>query len=104
MEGNTAYIALEFVKEYTNIEYDLYEQPDRVVIISDWETSVAEVKKTTQVRTDTDVKSEILTNVSKKDVVTIIEEKDNWKKVRTEDGVVGYIKKSCLRKETVKKG
>jgi len=32
MEGNTAYIALDFVQQYTNIDYRTYEDPNRVVI------------------------------------------------------------------------
>ncbi len=102
MEGNTAYIALEFVREYTNIDFSVYENPNRVMIVSEWETTVATVKKKTQVRTDSSVKSEILTDVSKKSEVTIIDEKGNWKKVRTADGVIGYIKSSCLKKEEVR--
>ena len=103
MEGNTAYIALEFVQEYTDLEFEVFEQPNRVMIVSDWDTMVAEVKKTTQVRIKDGVKEAILTNVSKKNKVTIIKDNANWKKVRTEDGVVGYIKESCLKKETKQK-
>lgn len=102
MEGNTAYIALEFVQEYTDIEFSVYENPNRVMIVSEWETTVATVKKNTQIRTDNNVKSEILTDVSKKSEVTIIDEKGNWKEVRTEEGVIGYIKNSCLKKEEVR--
>ena len=102
MEGNTAYIALEFVKEYTNIDFSVYENPNRVMIVSEWETTVATVKKNTQIRTDNNIKSEILTDVSKKSEVTILDEKGNWKQVRTEDGVIGYIKASCLKKEEVR--
>ena len=100
MEGSTAYISLDFVQEYTNIDFQTYEEPSRVMIISDWgETTVATVKRNTQVRYRGGVKSPILTNVSKKDVVTVIEDEDNWKKVRTEDGYVGYMKTNCLKNE-----
>lgn len=100
MEGSTAYISLDFVQEYTNIDFQTYEEPSRVMIISDWgETTVATVKRNTQVRYRGGVKSPILTNVPKKDVVTVIEDEDNWKKVRTEDGYVGYMKTNCLKNE-----
>lgn len=102
MEGNTTYIALEFVQKYTNIDFQAYEEPDRVRIVSDWgETTVATVKRDTQVRSETDAKSSILTDVSRKDKVTVIEEKDGWKKVCTEDGFIGYIKKNQLKDEDV---
>lgn len=101
MEGSTAYISLDFVQEYTNIDFQIYEDPNRVMIVSDWgETTVATVKRNTQVRYRGGVKSPILTEVSKKDIVTVIEDEDNWKKIRTEDGYVGYIKTNCLKNET----
>lgn len=98
MEGNEAYIALDFVQEYTNISYELFEEPDRVMIVSDWgETTVATVKKKTQIREAAGVKNAIITHASKKDGVTIVSEDGKWKKIRTEDGYVGYIKSSCLK-------
>lgn len=100
MEGSTAYIALDFVQEYTNISFELFEEPDRVMIVSDWgETTVATVKKKTQIREDMSVKSAIITNASKKDTVTIISEDGKWKKIRTEDGYVGYMKSNCLKNQ-----
>lgn len=104
MEGNAAYIALEFVQKYTNIDFKTFlkteEEPNRVVIVSDWgETIVATVKKDTQIRSGSGVKNPILKNVTKKSVVTVIEEDGNWIKIRTEDGCIGYIKKNCLKQE-----
>lgn len=100
MEGSTAYIALDFVQKYTNIEFKTYEDPQRVMIISDWgKIRTATVKKDTQVRYRGGVKSPYLTEVSKKDKVTVIENEGDWKKVRTEDGYIGYIKKNCLKNE-----
>ena len=106
MEGDQAYIALDFVQEYTNIDFQTYEQtadePNRVMIVRDWgETTVATIKRSTQVRYRGGLKSPILTHVSKKDKVTVVEDEDNWKKVRTEDGYIGYVKTSCLKNEKV---
>ena len=99
MEGNVAYIALDFVQEYTNIEFSLHENPERVMIVRQWgEIIEATVKKNTQLRTEDKVKSSILTDVAKKDRVTIIASKDKWTKVRTQDGIIGYIKSNCLKK------
>ena len=103
-EGSTAYIALDFIQQYTNIDYEVYDDPSRVMIVTDWgKTTVAEVRKDTQVRYQGGVKSPILTQISKGDEVTVIENEENWKKVRTEDGFIGYVKKSALRKEETKK-
>lgn len=99
-EGSTAYIALDFIQQYTNIDYEVYDNPGRVMIVSDWgETKLATAKKDTQVRFQGGVKSPVVAEVKKKDDVTIIESEKNWQKVRTKDGAIGYIKKSALRDE-----
>jgi SH3-like domain-containing protein len=100
MDGHTAYIALDFVQEYTNMAVSVYEEPDRVVIVRDWgETTVATVKKNVKLRTKATNKSSILAHVSRKADVTVIESKGNWKKIRTEDGFIGFVKASKLQKE-----
>jgi Predicted glycosyl hydrolase len=102
-EGSTAYIALDFVQQYTNIEYELYNEPNRVMIVSDWgDMTVASVKKNTQVRYQGGVKSPILTQIKKKDEITILENEGDWKKIRTKDGFIGYVKSKALRKEEKK--
>ena len=102
-EGSTAYIALDFVQQYTNIEYELYNEPNRVMIVSDWgDMTVAAVKKNTQVRYQGGVKSPILTQIKKKDEVTVLENEGDWRKVRTKDGFIGYVKSNALKKEEKK--
>lgn len=99
-EGHAAYIAIEFVKEYTDLDYTLYEQPGRIMIETDFEERVvATVKRNTEVRLRGGVKSPILTEVAKGDTVRVIEEVSDWKKICTSDGVVGYVKSSRLKKE-----
>ena len=71
MEGNLAYIALAFVKEYTDIDFSVYEDPNRVMIVSQWKNKVATVSSDTQVRMKDDTKSAILTDVSENDEVSI---------------------------------
>ncbi|MFR8238836.1 MAG: glycosyl hydrolase family 18 protein [Dorea sp.] len=103
-EGSTAYIALDFVKQYTDMDYEVYDNPGRVMICTETgTTTVAEVKRDTQVRYQGGVKSPVLTDVEKKEVVTVIETEGSWKKVRTEDGFIGYIKESALKKEKAEK-
>lgn len=102
-EGSTAYIALDFISQYTNMEYEVYDNPSRVMIVSDWgKTTVATIKRDTQVRYQGGVKSPILAEVSKKDEVTIVESEENWKKVRTKDGFIGYVRNKDLKNEETK--
>ena len=102
-EGNTAYIALDFVQQYTNIDYEVSNNPDHVMIRTKWgKTDVATVKKNTQVRYQGGVKSPVLAELKKKDEVTVVESERNWKKVRTADGVIGYVKNKTLKNEEKK--
>ncbi|HJA66698.1 MAG TPA: SH3 domain-containing protein [Candidatus Mediterraneibacter cottocaccae] len=97
-EGKTAYIALPFIQEYTNMEYSVYEGPSRAVITSEWgEVQTAELRRDTAVRYQGGVKSPILTEVKKSDKVTVLEDEDSWMKVATADGFVGYVRTGALR-------
>ncbi len=101
-EGKTAYIALPFIQKYTNMEYTAYDTPvARAVITSQWgSVQTAEIKRDTAVRYQGGVKSPILTEVKKSDKVTVLEDEDNWMKVGTADGFIGYVKTSALRDVT----
>ena len=83
-EGNTTYVALDFIQQYTNIDYEVYDSPNRVMITCDWgKKQVATVKSDTQVRYRGGVKSPIVTDVKKKDEVIVLENEQNWKKILT---------------------
>ena len=48
-EGNTTYVALDFIQQYTNIDYEVYDSPNRVMITCDWgKKQVATVKSDTR--------------------------------------------------------
>lgn len=97
-EGRTAYIALPFIQQYTDMDYGVYSDPNRAVIISDFqEKTTAELKRDTAVRYLGGVKSEILTTAGKSDTVTVLEDEDNWQKIATEDGFIGYVPTSALK-------
>lgn len=101
MEGDEAYVALAFVKQYTDMEYRVYTDQgvNRIVVVSENTLTKATARKDTQVRYRAGVKSPILTDIAKKTDVTVIEDEGDWKKVCTEDGFIGYVKKSHLRDE-----
>lgn len=99
-EGQTAYIALPFIKEYADIQYAQYEDPTRVMIVSQWgKTKQAEIKKDTQIRRLAGVKSPVLRDLKADEKVTVLEKLDDWKKVRTSDGMIGYVKANRLKNE-----
>ena len=103
-EGSTAYIALDFVKQYSGMDFEIYDNPGRIMIGTETGgVNVAQVKRKTQVRYQGGVKSPVLTEVKKKDKVRVIEDEGDWKKVRTDDGFIGYIRKKNLKNETTEK-
>lgn len=98
-EERTAYIALPFIQKYTNIDYSVYDTPNRVTITSEWaEVQTALINKDTEVRYQGGVKSPILTEAEKNEKVVVLEDEDNWMKVSTKDGFVGYVMTNKLKK------
>lgn len=96
-EGSTAYIALPFIQEYTNMEYEVYDAPARAVITSRWgKIQTADIKRDTEVRYLGGVKSPILTEIGKGSKVTVLEDENDWMKVATEDGFIGYVRTRLL--------
>ena len=97
-EDGVCYVAIDFVKRFTEMEYEVFTEPNRMQIYNEWpERMDASVKKNTQVRYRGGIKSEILTDVSKGDVVTVLEETENWYKVKTDDAFIGYVPKKHLK-------
>ena len=88
------YISLDVVKEYTDLDYAYYSDPNRVVIRNEWVgVEQATVQSdTAQVRQKGGIKSLILADVQKGDTLLYLENLDNWCKVMTADGYTGYIR------------
>lgn len=96
-EGEVLYLAIDYVKLYTNFSYQAFTEPDRLQIDTEWnEQQVASVKKDTAVRVLGGVKSEILEDVSAGDKVTVLETMETWSKVKTADSVIGYVENKKL--------
>ncbi|RGD64329.1 glycosyl hydrolase family 18 [Lachnospiraceae bacterium OF09-6] len=100
IDGTETYIALDFVKQYTDISYETFHDPDRIVINNEWgDMTVASIRKAGKVRNLGGIKSPILREVEKNEVVRILEAMEDWTKILTQDGYIGYIKNDRLVKE-----
>ena len=96
-EGDTLYVALDYIKQYTNFSYQLFTDPYRIQLTTEWPSyEVASISKNTQVRVKGGVKSEILTDVQKGDQVSVLEQMETWSKVKTADSVIGYVENKRL--------
>lgn len=96
-ENDILYVAADFVKRYANFSYELFSEPYHMQIDTEWnERQVADITKDTQVRYQGGIKSDILTDVSKGDKVIVLEEMENWTKVKTRDSYIGYVENKRL--------
>lgn len=97
LDGDKVYIALDFIKLYTNLSYQVYQEPLRVVITYQYgqELLFTKARKNTPVRKKAGVKSDVLTEVEKGSRLQCIdgnaENINGFFHVMTEDGVKGYI-------------
>lgn len=96
-EGDTLYVAIDYVKRYTNFSYEGFGEPNRLQIYTKWDQrQTAEVKKDTAVRILGGVKSEILEDIREGDKVTVLEQMETWSRVKTADAVIGYVENKRL--------
>ncbi len=96
-EEDELYVAIDYVKQYTNFSYEAFTEPNRIQIDTSWnEIQVSEIKKDTAVRIRGGVKSEILEDVQQGDKVTVLEQMETWSKVKTADSIIGYVENKRL--------
>lgn len=97
VDGSKAYIAAEFVQQYTNMEFTLHENPNHLAVTYKWGlTTCADVKKDEAVRYQGGIKSPIVTQAAKGVKLTVLEQMDEWSKVMTPDGYIGYVRNKRL--------
>ncbi len=98
IKGDTVYVALDFAKNYADLAYELYDDPQRIVLTSDWDTlhEQLSIKQATQLREKGGIKSPILSELEKGTKVSLLESMDEWSRVCTIDGLIGYVKNTKL--------
>lgn len=91
------YLSLDFVKQFTALDYAYYEDPSRIVMTTEYgEIVSAEVLKNTALRVRGGIKSPILKDLAAGEKVVLLDEEENWYKAASEDGVIGYVEKKRL--------
>ncbi len=99
MDGETMYIALDYVKHFINFSYEPFDEPARIQLRTEWGTrDTVTVKKNSAVRYRGGIKSEILREVTKGESLVVLEELEDWMKVKTSDALIGYIEKKYTTK------
>lgn len=96
----TAYVALDFVEKYTNMDYSMYEDPFRVVIsAATGEQICVNARDGAKIRVKGGIKSPILETCEADQKLVVLERLENWTKVLAEDGIIGYVKNDKLSDE-----
>ena len=101
VDGDTAYVALAYIQKYTGLQYEVMtDEVNRVNLTTELGTvDTVTVKRNAQVRYRAGIKSPILTDVAKGDVLYVLPEEEDvgeWTKVRTSNGFIGYIRNRFL--------
>lgn len=97
-----AYLSLGLIVNYSDIRQQSFDtsQIKRVFIDTVWEPlRTAQVKRKGVLRVKGGIKSQIITELSEGSRVQILESMDQWSRVRTEDGYIGYIQNRRLGRE-----
>jgi spore germination protein YaaH len=99
-DGDVLYIAADYVSKYANFEYKLYDNPLHMQVYTSWDSYTAmTVSKKTALRYQGGRKSDILEELSSGDEVTLLEQMENWSKVKTADSFIGYVENKYLDNE-----
>ncbi|MCM1046761.1 MAG: glycosyl hydrolase family 18 protein [Candidatus Gastranaerophilales bacterium] len=98
VENEKVYVAADYVKLFTNYAYAMYDR--HVQVYTEWgECQTAEVKKDTAVRVLGGIKSPILRELERGEVVEILNVMENWSEVKTSDSIIGYVENKRLINE-----
>lgn len=96
-KDDTLYVAADYVAQYTDLHYYPYTAPNRVWIDTQVSERIeGEIGKNTAVRLRGGVKSPILTQINAGERVIVLEQMDEWSKVQTIDGFIGYVENKRL--------
>ena len=99
-QDGTVWLLSSLVSTYTNVRIEAFDTDGvhRVFVDTTWEPQqLAKVKKNTALRIRGGVKSALITEVLSGTEVTVLEQLENWSRVRTEDGQVGYLPNRRLK-------
>ncbi|MBQ9360989.1 MAG: SH3 domain-containing protein [Lachnospiraceae bacterium] len=89
--GEAVYISLAFINRFLPMSYEVYDDPSRIDLVTvAAQASDAEIAEDTALRVSADKQSAILMDLDNKETVRIIEENEDWAKVRYK-AIEGYV-------------
>lgn len=108
VENEQCYISMDFVKKFVDMDFKYYkaqgDEPARVCLYyGSSEDTVIKAKKKNPLRTQADLMSPIVVKADKSQEVTVLSEENDWYRVQTEDGFIGYVSSKYWKDKTTKK-
>ena len=104
-QDGTVWLLSSLVSAYNIVSIETFDTDGvhRIFVDTTWEPQqLAKVKKNTALRIRGGVKSALITEVPSGAEVTVLEQLENWSRVRTEDGQVGYLPNRRLKETEAK--
>ncbi len=100
VEDDDVYLSVGLVASYTDIETDIFADTEykRAFIDNTWDPyTQGTVSRQTQVRQRGGVKSPVITTLDAGERVVILEELEDWSRVRSSDGYIGYMQNRRIK-------
>lgn len=102
-EGGQIYVAADYIKEYTALQYQVYKKPNRVVLTNEFNVEKEYVKTTEEcaIRNEQDIKSLVLKNEKEGAKLRLLNKENKetgFCQVMEESGIIGYVKAKSLDK------
>ncbi len=99
-ENDEVWLSLGLIVTYSDVEVTAFDDDDtqvKRIFVSDWGTRTqAEVTRDTRLRERGGIKSPVQTDIPKGSEVTVLEVLENWSRVVTPDGYIGYVENRYL--------
>lgn len=98
-QDDQVWLMTGLILTYTNIRIELFDDGDvkRAFIDTQWDPEqIVPLKKDGKMRVLGGVKSAVIANVTKDSDVVLLNSMENWSRVRTADGYLGYIQNKLL--------
>lgn len=92
-DGDQIYVAVDYVKLFTKCTLDVYTDPNRVVVRTDFgEQKMANIEKETYIRYRGGVKAEVFRKSTDNEAVYILDDSyEEWTYIATSDGYTGWV-------------
>ena len=96
---NGLYLSCDFLEHCSDIEVGPVTEAPQVVIRTDFDIPYRTVLQDAPIRQNADTRSPIIRDLTAGEKVTVLSEEEEWVRVQSNDGFIGYTESICLGPE-----